>query len=62
MTALHLVTGATSGIGLELVRFLLADPATHVIAGARRPAEASALRGVAGNSSASSASTASRQR
>lgn len=47
MTAIHLVTGATSGVGLELVRLLLAQPSTHVIAGARRPAEASALRGVA---------------
>ena len=47
MTAIHLVTGATSGIGLELVRFLLAEPATHVIVGARRPAEASLLRQVA---------------
>ena len=47
MTVIHLVTGATSGIGLELVRLLLAEPASHVIVGARRPAEASALRGVA---------------
>jgi protochlorophyllide reductase len=48
MTAIHLVTGATSGIGLELVRLLLAEPASHVIVGARRPAEAIALRGLAG--------------
>lgn len=47
MTAIHLVTGGTSGIGLELVRFLLAEPATRVIVGARRPAEAVALRKVA---------------
>ena len=47
MTAIHLVTGATSGIGLELVRLLLAEPASQVIVGARRPAEASALRAVA---------------
>jgi len=47
MTILHLVTGATSGIGLELVRMLLADPANRVIVGARRPAEAPALRGLA---------------
>lgn len=46
MTVLHLVTGATSGIGLELVRVLLADPANQVIVGARRPADASALRAV----------------
>ena len=47
MTVLHLVTGGTSGIGLELVRILLADPANRVIVGARRPAEAPALRGLA---------------
>ena len=47
MTAIHLVTGATSGLGLELVRLLLAEPATRVIVGARRPAEARALRDVA---------------
>ena len=47
MTVLHLVTGGTSGIGLELVRLLLADPATRVIVGARRPAAAGALRAVA---------------
>ncbi|MFN4014040.1 MAG: SDR family NAD(P)-dependent oxidoreductase [Reyranella sp.] len=46
MTVLHLVTGGTSGIGLELVRLLLADPANRVIVGARRPA-AGALRAVA---------------
>lgn len=47
MTVLHLVTGGTSGIGLELVRMLLADPANRVIVGARRPAEAAALRALA---------------
>lgn len=47
MTVLHLVTGGTSGIGLELVRLLLADPANRVIVGARRPAAAGALRAVA---------------
>ncbi len=47
MTAIHLVTGGTSGIGLELVRLLLADPANQVIVGARRPAEASSLRAIA---------------
>lgn len=46
MTVLHLVTGGTSGIGLELVRLLLADPANRVIVGARRPAAAGALRAV----------------
>ncbi len=50
MTVLHLVTGATSGIGLELVRLLLAEPSNRVIVGARRPAEALALRGVADES------------
>lgn len=48
MTAIHLVTGATSGLGLELVRLLLAEPATCVVSGARRPADAQALRNVAG--------------
>lgn len=47
MIAIHLVTGATSGLGLELVRLLLADPANRVVVGARRPAEATALRGLA---------------
>lgn len=47
MTVFHLVTGGTSGIGLELVRMLLADPANRVIVGARRPAAAGALRTVA---------------
>jgi protochlorophyllide reductase len=47
MTVLHLVTGGTSGIGLELVRMLLADPANRVIVGARRPGEASGLRALA---------------
>lgn len=47
MTAIHLVTGGTSGIGLELVRFLLDDPESQVVVGARRPAEATALRGLA---------------
>jgi NAD(P)-dependent dehydrogenase (short-subunit alcohol dehydrogenase family) len=47
MSVVHLVTGGTSGIGLELVRMLLADPANRVIVGARRPAEAGALRAIA---------------
>lgn len=50
MSAIHLVTGATSGIGLELVRLLLAEPAARVIVGARRPGDATALRGVADES------------
>ncbi|WP_439610237.1 SDR family NAD(P)-dependent oxidoreductase [Reyranella sp.] len=50
MTVLHLVTGATSGIGLELVRLLLADPASQVVVGARRPGHAAALRAVADES------------
>lgn len=47
MTDIHLVTGATSGLGLELARLLLADPSARLIVGARRPAEAAALRSVA---------------
>lgn len=46
MSAIHLVTGATSGLGFELARLLLAEPSARVIAGARRPAEAVALRGL----------------
>lgn len=44
----HLVTGATSGIGLELAGRLLANPACRLIVGARRPAAAAALRSLAG--------------
>ncbi len=44
----HLVTGATSGIGLELAGRLLADPACRLVVGARRPEAASALRALAG--------------
>jgi NAD(P)-dependent dehydrogenase (short-subunit alcohol dehydrogenase family) len=47
MSAIHLVTGATSGLGLELARLLLADPSARLIVGARRPAEATALRSLA---------------
>ncbi|WP_421997231.1 SDR family NAD(P)-dependent oxidoreductase [Reyranella sp.] len=43
----HLLTGATSGLGLEAARHLLADPACRLIAGARRPDRAYALRGLA---------------
>ncbi len=38
------VTGGTSGMGLELVRHLSRDPANVVIVGARSPATAHALR------------------
>jgi protochlorophyllide reductase len=48
MSSLHLVTGATSGLGLELTSRLLADSSCCVIAGARRPDSASALRALAG--------------
>ncbi len=44
----HLVTGATSGIGLELASRLLADPACRLVVGARRPEAATALRALAG--------------
>jgi len=44
----HLVTGATSGMGLELARRLLADPANRLVVGARRPEAAVALRALAG--------------
>ena len=43
-----LLTGATSGIGLELARQLLAEPARRLIVGARRPAAATRLRALAG--------------
>lgn len=42
-----LLTGATSGIGLELARQLLAEPGRRLIVGARRPT-AMALRALAG--------------
>lgn len=44
----HLVTGATSGIGLELAALLLTDPACRLVVGARRPEAAKALRALAG--------------
>ena len=44
----HLVTGATSGIGLELASRLLADPTCRLVVGARRPEAAAALRALAG--------------
>ena len=47
MSSIHLVTGATSGLGLELARLLLADPSARLIVGARRPTEAAALRSLA---------------
>lgn len=46
-STIHLLTGATSGIGLELARQLLAQPATSLIVGARQPAAAHALRALA---------------
>ncbi|MFO1087295.1 MAG: SDR family NAD(P)-dependent oxidoreductase [Reyranellaceae bacterium] len=46
-STIHLLTGATSGIGLELARQLLAEPASNLIVGARRPAAAHGLRALA---------------
>ena len=46
-STLHLLTGATSGIGLELARQLLAQPTTNLIVGARQPAAAHGLRALA---------------
>ncbi|MFD0985845.1 SDR family NAD(P)-dependent oxidoreductase [Methyloligella solikamskensis] len=45
---LHLVTGATSGIGLRLVDRLLMQGAGHVYVGARNPQSANELRSLAG--------------
>lgn len=47
-SSLHLVTGATSGLGLELASRLLADPGCRLIVGARQPQSAVALRALAG--------------
>lgn len=49
MSSVHLVTGATSGLGLELVRLLLADPERRLIVGARHPEAAIALRRLDGS-------------
>ena len=46
-SSLHLVTGATSGLGLELASRLLADPGCRLIVGARQPQSARALRALA---------------
>lgn len=40
----HVLTGATSGLGLEAARRLLAEPASHLIVGARSPEAMAALR------------------
>lgn len=44
VSEIHLVTGATSGLGLETARALAGDGRRHVLAGARDPGTASALR------------------
>lgn len=41
---IHLITGATSGLGLEAARALARDGRRRLLAGARTPAAASALR------------------
>lgn len=46
-STVHLLTGATSGIGLELARQLLAQPTNSLIVGARQPAAAHRLRALA---------------
>lgn len=46
-STVHLLTGATSGMGLELARQLLVQPTTNLIVGARQPAAARALRALA---------------
>lgn len=40
----HVLTGATSGLGLEAARRLLAEPDSHLIVGARSPEAMAALR------------------
>jgi protochlorophyllide reductase len=47
VSTIHLLTGATSGMGLELARQLLADPSVGLIVGARRPDAAPDLRTLA---------------
>jgi protochlorophyllide reductase len=47
-SAVHVMTGATSGLGLEAAKRLLAAPGTRIIAGARKPEAAQALRALAG--------------
>lgn len=43
----HLMTGATSGMGLAVVRYLLADPGVRLIVGARRPEAATQVASLA---------------
>ncbi len=47
-SSVHVLTGATSGLGLEAARRLLAEPGNRVLAGVRSPGAARALRDLAG--------------
>lgn len=40
----HVLTGGTSGMGLQIAKTLAKDPKAHIIVGARRPDRAHALR------------------
>lgn len=44
---IYILTGATSGLGLEVAKTLVKQSGTRIVAGARKPHEARALRAVA---------------
>ncbi|KFB10687.1 SDR family NAD(P)-dependent oxidoreductase [Nitratireductor basaltis] len=44
MTSIHVITGATSGLGLAIARRLASKPGGRMIAGARRPESATELK------------------